>query len=69
MTTTRKTWLDKLPAPVRHMLIMSAGILLAWASTQITFLPAPLPELLGLVLGMSTLYLTKITKQYGLGKE
>ncbi|CAB4218149.1 hypothetical protein UFOVP1608_11 [uncultured Caudovirales phage] len=57
--------LDKLPAPVRHCLIACAGILLTYATTAVTTLPAPLPEVAGAVLTMVSLYFTGITKQYG----
>lgn len=68
MTISLNTWLDRLPAVVRHALIMSAGILLSWGSAKVTVLPAPLPELAALIIGMGTLYVTKLTKQYGIGK-
>lgn len=61
--------LDKVPAPLRHALIVSAGILLSYATSQVTSLPAPLPELAGVVLAMAAMYLTKLTKQYGIGSN
>lgn len=61
--------LDKVPAPLRHALIAAAGILLTYATTKVTALPAPLPELAGLVITMAGMYLTKLTKQYGIGSN
>lgn len=61
--------LDKVPAPLRHALIVSAGILLSYTTAQVTSLPAPLPELAGVVLAMAAMYLTKLTKQYGIGSN
>lgn len=61
--------LDRIPAPLRHIVLISAGILLAWATDEATALPAPLPELLGVILTMAGTYLTKITKQYGVGSN
>lgn len=60
--------LDKLPPLVRHMVIAALGILLTWAGTKVTSLPAPLPELGALILTAASLYFTKLTKQYGTGK-
>lgn len=61
--------LDYLPAPVRHAAIMIGGILLTWAATKVTDLPAPLPEVAAVVIGMASLYLTNLTKQYGIGAD
>lgn len=61
--------LDRIPAPLRHIILISAGILLAWATDEATSLPAPLPELAGVFLTMAGTYLTSITKQYGVGSN
>ena len=66
-----KSWLDKLPADVRHQILMLAASLLGWATTSIPALH--LPGLVGAVAGplltQATLYLTTLTRQYGRGKQ
>ena len=69
MTKTKTTWFDKLPPQVRHSLLVTAGVLVTWAGSNVTALPTPLPEIGGLVLTMVALYVTKITKQYGVGAK
>lgn len=68
MSTTKTTWFDKLPPAVRHALLLTAGALLTWVGTLIPTLPSPLPEVGLPLLGMVVLYVTKLTKQYGIGK-
>lgn len=61
--------LDYLPTPVRHAVLMIAGILLTWAASKVTDLPAPLPEVGAVIVGMASLYLTNLTRQYGIGAD
>ena len=69
MAIKAKSWLDKLPAELRHGLILTAGALLTWAGTAVTSLPSPLPEIGGVLISLAVLYYTGITKQYGVGKK
>lgn len=69
--------LDRLPAAVRHTLLMFVASLLAWAaSAAAEFQIADNPVLTGVVVsagtslvGTATLWFTKLTKQYGVGSE
>ena len=67
--TKSKSWLDKLPADVRHGLVLIGGAVLAWLGTITTTLPQPLPEIAAVILAVLALRYTKITKQYGVGKD
>lgn len=74
---TVKGLLDKLPASVRHTLLMFVASLLAWAATAATeFQIADNPVLTGVVVSAATslvatatLWFTRLTKQYGIGSE
>lgn len=59
--------LDKLPAEVRHAIIALAAALIGWATTALPMLnlPAPLAAIAGAVITIGTIYLTPLTKQYG----
>jgi len=62
--------LDKIPAEVRHILIMLLAAVLGWASDNVLNLGISplLASLLGVVLGTLILYVTPLTRQYGVGK-
>lgn len=70
-----KAILDRLPAPVRHALLLFIGSILTWAGTAITNLQvADNPILTGILVSAGTsllatavLWFTKLTKQYGVG--
>lgn len=64
-----KSWLDKLPADIRHGLILASGGVLAWLGTVVTNLPQPLPEVGAVFLSILALRYTGLTKQYGVGSE
>ena len=69
--------LDRLPAAVRHTLLMFVASVLAWAASAATeFEIADNPVLTGVVVSAATslvatatLWFTKLTKQYGVGSE
>lgn len=63
--------LDKIPAEVRHILIMLIAALLGWASDNVLNLGLSplLASLAGVVVGTLLLYITPLTRQYGVGKE
>jgi hypothetical protein len=63
--------LDKIPAEVRHILIMLIAALLGWASDNVLNLGLSplLASLAGVVVGTLLLYVTPLTRQYGVGKE
>lgn len=66
-------WLDRLPAAVRHTLLMFAGSLLTWAATAVAgFEIADNPVATGVIvsagtslLATATLWFTRLTNQYG----
>ena len=66
-----KNMLDKLPAQVRHALIALAGSLLAWAveAQKSWHLSAPVAAVVGTAITVAGLYLTPLTKQYGVSKD
>lgn len=72
-----KGLLDRLPAAVRHTLLMFVASVLAWAASAATeFQIADNPVLTGVVvsavtsvIATATLWFTKLTKQYGVGAE
>lgn len=74
---TIKGALDKLPAAVRHALLLFAGSLLAWAAAAAQGLvvsgnavtDAVISSAAVSVVGTATLWFTKLTKQYGVGAE
>lgn len=65
--------LDRLPASVRHAILVAAGIvftaLIQWVQTDYTNwgLPAPAVAILGFAIPMAVNYLTPLTRQYGVG--
>ena len=65
--------LDKLPAQLRHLVILVTPVLLGWVTSD--FLPwfsGRSPALAGLAAAIVTglgLWLTPLTKQYGVGAE
>lgn len=63
--------LDKIPAEARHILIMLIAALLGWASDNVLNLGLSplLSSLAGVVVGTLILYVTPLTRQYGVGKE
>ena len=67
--TKAKSWLDKLPADVRHGLILVGSALITWAGATAASLPQPLPEISGVVLSVLALRYTNLTKQYGVGQD
>jgi hypothetical protein len=60
--------LDRIPAPLRHAIIIFAGAVLTYvtAETTKTDLGIYTPVVATLV-SMAGLYVTKLTKQYGIG--
>lgn len=60
--------LDRIPAPIRHALIGLAAALLAYLTANYTTwgLDTALYPLIGAVLTIAALWLTPLTKQYGL---
>lgn len=75
--TTAQGLLDRLPASVRHTLLVFIGSLLAWAASTITNIQiADNPILTGVVVSAGTsvvatitLWFTRATKQYGVGSD
>lgn len=71
-----KPWLDRLPAAVRHALLLFVGSLLTWAATAVAGVEvADNPVMTGVIVsagtslvGTATLWFTKLTKQYGSGQ-
>lgn len=65
--------LDRLPASVRHAVLVAAGIvftaIIQWAQTDYTNwgLPPQVVALLGFAIPMVLNYLTPLTRQYGVG--
>lgn len=72
-----KGLLDRLPAAVRHALLLFVGSLLAWAAVaaqgaEIADNPlatAVLSSALVSIAGTATLWFTNLTKQYGVGSQ
>lgn len=62
--------LDKVPAPLRHAIIVFAGAVLTYLTSQAdkTDLGIYTP-IAATVLTVAGLYLSKITKQYGVGSN
>jgi hypothetical protein len=63
--------LDKIPAEARHILIMLLAAVLGWASDNILNLGLPplVASLAGVVVGTLILWVTPMTRQYGIGKD
>lgn len=63
--------LDKIPAEARHILIMLLAAILGWASDNILNLGLPplVASLAGVVVGTLVLWVTPLTRQYGIGKD
>jgi hypothetical protein len=63
--------LDKVPAEARHILIMLLAAVLGWASDNILNLGLPplVASLAGVVVGTLILWVTPLTRQYGMGKS
>lgn len=63
--------LDKIPAEARHALIMLLAAVLGWASDNVLNLGLNplLASLLGVVVGTLVLWVTPLTRQYGIGKS
>lgn len=61
--------LDFLPTPVRHSVIALAGALLGWATEALPGfnLPTPIAMIAGTAITIATMYLTPLTRQYGVG--
>lgn len=72
-----KTILDRLPAAVRHALLLFIGALLSWAATAVAGIEiADNPILTGVIvsagtslIATATLWFSKLTKQYGVGAD
>jgi hypothetical protein len=62
--------LDKVPASVRHALILLIGAGLSWVSANLPdwHLQQPYPNLIGAAVAMLLLIVTPLTSQYGVGK-
>ena len=80
--TVKKSWLDKLPASVRHILLMFSAafggtvlkaIIVAQGVTEVVWGSVLTSALNTSVVGSATLalalYITPLTKQYGLRKK
>ena len=66
------SWFDKLPASVRHLVLLAFPAILGWVSS--TFIPSlagkgGVSAAVAAVLGYLVLYLTPLTKQYGVAKK
>lgn len=63
--------LDKIPAEARHALIMLLAAVLGWTSDNVLNLGLnPLfASLLGVIVGTLVLWVTPLTRQYGIGKS
>lgn len=62
--------LDKVPAPLRHALIVFAGAILTYAAAQAEGKDLGIyTPVIATVLTMAGMYLTKLTKQYGIGSN
>ena len=63
--------LDKIPAETRHIVIMLLAAVLGWASDNVLNLGLnPLvASLAGVVIGTLVLWVTPLTRQYGIGKS
>ena len=72
-----RPWLDRLPAAVRHALLMFVGSLLTWAATAVAGIQiADNPVATGVIVsaatslvGTAALWYSKLTKQYGIGAD
>lgn len=72
-----KALLDRLPAAVRHALLLFVGALFSWAATAVAGITIEgNPILTGVVIsagtsliGTAALWFSKLTKQYGVGVE
>lgn len=72
-----KGLLDRLPAAVRHTLLMFVASMLSWAATAAAGIEVSgNPVVTGVVVsavtslvGTATLWFTRLTKQYGVGSE
>lgn len=72
-----KAILDRLPAAVRHALLLFIGALLSWAATAVAGITIQdNPILTGVlvsagtsIVGTATLWFTKLTEQYGVGSS
>ena len=66
------SWFDKLPASVRHLILLAFPAVLGWVSS--TFIPSlagrgGVSAGVAALLGYLVLYLTPLTHQYGLSKK
>ena len=59
--------LDKLSPQVRHAIILLIGAALTYGSTQLPNLPTQWQPIVGALVGIVTLAITPLTKQYGVG--
>ena len=72
-----KGLIDRMPAAVRHALLLFVGSLLAWAAaaaqgvvvTNNAVTDAVISSAAVSAVGTATLWWTKLTKQYGVGAE
>lgn len=72
-----KALLDRLPAAVRHALLLFVGALLSWAATAVAGISIDSnPILTGVLVsagtslvGTATLWFSKLTEQYGVGSS
>jgi hypothetical protein len=63
--------LDRIPAEARHIFIMLLAAVLGWASDNVLNLGLPplVASLAGVVVGTLILWVTPMTRQYGIGKD
>ena len=63
--------LDRIPAPMRHLIIMLIAALLGWAADNVAHLNLDpiVASLAGVVIGTAILWITPLTRQYGVGKD
>lgn len=63
--------LDRLPSESRHIIIMLMAALFGWVGDNITgFGLSPIiASLLGVVVATGILWVTPLTRQYGVGKD
>lgn len=58
---------DRVPAVYRHALILLLGAVLTYAADNVQIIPAQYRPLVAALVGIGTLIVTPLTRQYGVG--